>query len=218
MRRPATLILALTLVLAACGDDAASTTTVTAATTTTAAATTTVTPTTEPPTTTAPTTTTLPPTTTTTAPLYLVDPTDFFPDVFGAPGDPHGSGCVVGADVLPAGVWFGYVDAVGSGVLTFDLACFFTGADGVAAATADGEVGYDLDFYIRNQNPKTYSVTIAPAAQVWYVDGITVEPQAIAPGDWPTPLSYTPCPGDHCSVWLYVNGGVATGIVEQYLP
>lgn len=219
MSRPATLFLALILVLAACGDDDATTTTVEATTTVTAATTTTATPITEPPTTTtAETTTTLPPTTTTTAPLYLVDPTDFFPEVFGASGDPHGSGCVVGADQLPPGVWFGYVDAVSGGVLTFDLACFFTGAAGVAAATADGEVGYDLDFYIRNQNPKTYSVTIAPAAQVWFVDGITVEPQAIAPGDWPTALSYTPCPGDHCSVWLYVNGGVATGIVEQYLP
>ena len=34
----------------------------------------------------------------------------------------------------------------------------------------------------------------------------------------PTPGAFLECPGEFCAVWLYVNGGVATGIVEQYLP
>jgi len=218
VRRPATLLLSLMLLAAACGDDdAATTTSATGVTTTTLAPTTTAAPTTTTaPTTTAATTTTMA-TTTTAATLYQIDPTDFFPDVFGAPGDPNGSGCVVGADVLPAGVWFGFVEAVSGGVITFDLACFFTGDAAVAAATADGEEAFD--FYVRNQNPKVYSVPISPSAQVYYVDMISgPEPTPIALSSWPTADSFTTCPGDYCPVWLYVNGGVATGIVEQYLP
>lgn len=219
MRRSATLLLTLLLLAAACGDDEAATTatspTSTTAVTTTTAATTTAPTTTTAATTTAATTTMAP---TTTAPtLYQIDPTDFFPEVFGAPGDPHGSGCVVGADVLPAGVWFGFAEAVSGGVITFDLACFFTGDAAVAAATADGEEAFD--FYVRNQNPKVYSVPISPTAQVYYVDMITgPEPTPIAVSSWPTADSFTTCPGEYCPVWLYVNGGVATGIVEQYLP
>jgi hypothetical protein len=37
--------------------------------------------------------------------------------------------------------------------------------------------------------------------------------------DWPAdPAGYTPCPGDFCGVWLYVNGGNVTEILEQYVP
>ncbi|OFW63602.1 MAG: hypothetical protein A2135_05875 [Actinobacteria bacterium RBG_16_67_15] len=218
MRRPATLLLTLVLVAAACGDDSATTTTASPETTTTAAGTTTLaTTTTAAPTTTVAPTTTLAPTTTAPAVFYAVDPTDFFPDVFGAASDPHGSGCVVGADVLPAGVWFGFAKAVGGGNITFDLACFFTGAAAAAAATADGAEVFD--FYIRNQNPKVYTVPISPSAEVWYVDMITgPEPAPLPLASWPTSASYVPCPGDYCAVWLYINGGVATGIVEQYLP
>ncbi|MBI5157157.1 MAG: hypothetical protein HZA58_03995 [Acidimicrobiia bacterium] len=219
MRRSATLLLTLLLLAAGCGDDEGATTvtspiSTTAVTTTTVAPTTTAATTTTAPTTTAPTTMA---TTTMATTLYQIDPTDFFPDVFGAPGDPHGSGCVVGADVLPAGVWFGFAEAVSGGVITFDLACFFTGDAAVAAATADGEEAFD--FYVRNQNPKVYSVPISPTAQVYYVDMITgPEPTPIAVSSWPTADSFTTCPGEYCPVWLYVNGGVATGIVEQYLP
>jgi hypothetical protein len=148
---------------------------------------------------------------------YRIDPLHMFPDVFGADGDPHGSGCVVGGDVLPAGVWFGFAEAVGGGSIGFDLACFFTGDAAAAAATADGEEV--MDFYIRNQNPRVYTVPIAATAEVWYVDMITgPDPAPIPLASWPTADSSVPCPGDHCAVWLYVNGGTATGIVEQYLP
>lgn len=37
--------------------------------------------------------------------------------------------------------------------------------------------------------------------------------------DWPVdPTGYTPCPGDFCGVWLFVNGGEVTEILEQYVP
>jgi hypothetical protein len=225
VRRNLIMSAVLAVAAAACGGGAAATsstaaTTTTAApttTTTTAAATTTAatTTTTETPTTTAATTTTTA-ATTTTATFYGIDTGSFFPAVFGDPGDPNGSGCIVGADVLPPGVWFGFADAVDGGTITFDLACFFTGAAATEAATADGAEAFD--FYIRNQNPKTYSVPIASAASVFYVDPTTIEPTPIGAESWPTADSFLPCPGEYCAVWLYVNGGTATGIVEQYLP
>jgi hypothetical protein len=212
------------LLAAACGDDD-SITTLTFPTSTTGASTTSTTGGTTTtggtPTTSGTTTATTVPETTipvTTVPLYLIDPTDFFPDVFGSSGDPHGSGCVVGGgDALPGGVWFGFAEGVAGGTISFDLACFFTGDAAAAAATADGEEVFD--FYIRNQNPKVYSVPISSSAQVYYVDMITgPDPTPIALSSWPTSASFQSCPSDHCAVWLYVNGGVATGIVEQYLP
>ena len=118
---------------------------------------------------------------------------------------------------LGDGIWFGFAQAVAGGVITLDLACFFTGAAAAAAATADGAEVFD--FYIRNQNPNTYSVAMAAGADVYGVssgpDGITMVPVVGWP---PTPGAFMPCPGEFCAVWLYVNGGVATGIVEQYLP
>ena len=209
MRRPATLLLTLTLFAAACGDDDAVTTT--AAITTTAV-------TVAGSTTTAGTTTTAAATTTTTtAPAFVIDTTDFFPNPLPGSDDANGSGCVTDSAALGDGIWFGFAAAVAGGTITFDLACFFTGAAAVAAATADGAEAFD--FYIRNQNPNTYSVAIAGSAQVYYVDMTGgPEPTPIALASWPTPASYVPCPGEFCAVWLYVNGGVATGIVEQYLP
>ena len=155
-------------------------------------------------------------TTTTAALVYAVDEGDFIPDPLPGSDDAHGSGCVVDpSQPLPDGVWFGYAESVFGGTITFDLGCFFTGAAAAAAATADGAEAFD--FYIRNLNPVTYAVPIDPAARVWYVDGSVVMTE-IPLASWPTPASFLSCPGDFCSVWLYVNAGSATGIVEQYLP
>lgn len=224
------MALALAALATACGDDdvfgtttAPSTTEGTEPTSSTTAPPTTTTA--EPPsssTSATSTTTTTTTSTTTTAPetVYLVDTTDFFPDPFPGSNDAHGSGCVTpGFDALPNGVWFGFAEGVGGGVITFDLACFFTGPAAVAAATADGEEAFD--FYIRNKVATTFAVPIAGDARVWYIDmvsGDVTSPTEIPLASWPDPDSYQDCPDDYCSVWLYVNGGRVTGIVEQYLP
>jgi len=118
-------------------------------------------------------------------------------------------------------MWWGYVEGIGGGSVTFDLGCFFTGTAGHAAAAADGEVGYDLDFYLRNQNPKTFSVPLDPSGTAYWLEltGGAV-PLPIAMGAWPMPWDpgYQVCPAEFCSVWLYVNGGVVTELIEQYLP
>jgi hypothetical protein len=217
-RLPALALVAL--VVAACGGDDAATTTL-AASITEAIATTAVTTTTVAPVTTAATTTTVA-TTTTAADVFVVDTVNWLPAVFGTAGGPNGSGCVVSGDVLPDGVWMGFAEAVSGSVITFDLACYFSGDAADTAANADygGSDGAEEGFYIRNQNPKVFTVPIAPTAAVYSIDaaGPTWFPESIALASWPSGSSWLTCPGESCAVWLYVNGGVATGIVEQYLP
>jgi len=143
-----------------------------------------------------------------------------FPDPLLTASDGHGSGCAPPGDVLPAGIWYGYATAFSAGALTFDLACFFTGAAGVAAATADGEVGYDLDFYIRNMNPKLFTIALASDGTAYSIDASApdVTPVAGPMTNWPTGTGYVSCPGTACGVWLFVNDGIVTELVEQYLP
>ena len=118
---------------------------------------------------------------------------------------------------LTDGIWFGFAEGISPGMITFDLACFWTGAAAEAKALEDGEESFD--FYIRNNNPTNRQVLIAGSARVWYLDATgDITLIEIAPNQWPHPSSYLLCPGEYCSVWLYVNGGQATGIVEQYLP
>jgi len=235
MKRLALLVLVLGVLATACGDDDGAFTTTTAGSTTTAEATTTgVSTTTTAPTsttastsTTSSTTTTSTTTTTTTTPavVYLVDTSNFFPPVFTGSNGGHGSGCVTpGFDALPNGVWFGFAEGVGGGEITFDLACFWTGTPACDAQIADGfaSSAHDcLDFYVQNNVATTFDVPIATGARVWYVDmvsGDVSSPTEIPLASWPSPDSFQDCPGQYCAVWLYVNGGEATAIVEQYLP
>lgn len=222
----------MALLAASCGDDDAASTTTGGST---AATTTTVVTTTAAPATTAATTTTTAATTTTTAPTtattfagpyYLVQfsgghPT--LPDALGGDNsiDPRGSGCSPPGDVLPDGIWLGFAEEVVDGVITFDLACYFGGDAAVAAAAADGLGDPEEGYYVRNMNPKVFAVPISPLATAYTIyapelpyPDLFARPIDLA--DWPHPDSLSTCPGDRCAVWLYVNGGVATAIVEAY--
>lgn len=213
------------LLAASCGGatngGAASTTTTTppAATTTTAPATTT-TSTTLPPTTT--TTTTVPPTTTTTT-----EPLPYSTAVQGESPGPlegsegwDGSGCSPGSGPLPDGVWFGFVRAASPWDVTFDLACLHWAADVIP----DG--GWEF----ANLIPTERTVAVDPSALV-------VCPWAACPANpatyprWvervagylernPTTAGWTADqddPTQGLGVWLYVNGGRVTEIVEPVL-
>ncbi len=241
MRRIVLLLMSMALAATACGDDgsALTTTAVTTAPATTATSAPPSTTAAPPPPPSTPVTTTLPPTTTTAAPTtttaitttttattvpaggpYLVDEGNFFPDPYPGSLDAHGSGCVTGGTgLLPDGVWLGYAETLSSGTIGFDLVCFYSWPVADAKAAEDGVVA--IDFYVRNLNPNTYPVPVATTARVWYIDmtsGNPGIPDEIPLAAWPHPGSYVPYPCDYCPVWLYVNDGEATGIVEQYLP
>jgi len=238
------LILILSVLAAACtGSDGTDTTAETTAlassteaTTTTAAVTmttgyplTTVAPATTVVTTTTPlstTTTALPSTTTTTAATtttsggpYLVGTPGLYP-LSPLPGSDGagGSGCSPGAGPLPDGVWFGYVYDQGTASVEFDLACFYFGDIAYTKGAEDGEE-VDDDYYVRNHNATTRTVPVEPTATVYEIDATTIDFVPVPFSAWPLdPTGYIACPSDWCGVWLFINGGVTTEILEQYTP
>ncbi|MEA3511548.1 MAG: hypothetical protein U9R51_08950 [Actinomycetota bacterium] len=170
--------------------------------------------------TTAVTTTTTAPTTTTTAGgPYVVGTPELCP---GAPrpgsGGAGGSGCSPGAGPLPDGVWFGFVDAIGATTIDFDLACLYTGDSAIAKGAEDG-VEVDIDYYIRNNNPALRTVPVATTGAVYEIEATTIDFLTVAFADWPVdPAGSIACPSNWCGVWLFVNGGEATEILEQHSP
>ena len=219
-RRAATVLAGVTLLAAACSTptDAPSTSTseppTTATTTSTTAATTTST---------SASTTTEPPTTTTEAPpggFHPVEPIGLQPPgpLPGSDGA-SGSGCQPGSGDLPDGVWFGFLQAVETESVTVDIACFWFGDIAYEVGEAAGQE-VNNDYFITNDSDRLRSVPVANDAIVWTIAGDATEghsatPFAVWPNSEPT---YVQCPGDGCLVWLYVNGGNVTEVVEQYTP
>ena len=193
------------------------TTTEPPATTTTTAATATTVATTA--TTAAPTTTTTAATTTTTAGPYEVGVPEFYPLApLAGSGGAAGSGCSPGAGPLPDGVWFGYVVGKSAADIDFDLACFYFGDIAYTEGAADGEE-VNNDYYVRNVNPTLRTIPVAPTSAVWEIETGSVGFLNVPFSGWPLdPAGYIACPSDWCGVWLLVNGGDVTEILEQYVP
>ena len=187
------------------------TTTTTAATTTTTAATTTTTP--------APTTTTTAATTTTSGGPYEVGVPTFNPLApLPGSGGAAGSGCTPGAGPLPDGAWFGYVVAKSATDIDFDLACFYYGAIAYTEGAADGEE-VNNDYYVRNANPTLRTIPVAATVTVHEVDAGSDGFLTVPFSGWPVdPGASIPCPSHSCNVWLFVNGGDVTEILEQFTP
>jgi len=135
-------------------------------------------------------------------------------------GGAGGSGCSPGAGPLPDGIWFGMVTAKDATSVTFDLACFFFGSIAYTKGAADG-VTVDDDYYIRNQNPTLRTVPVRSDAVVYELEpnynAFLTEPYAAWPHDNTMLSMICPAPSG-CMVWLAVNGGDVTEIMEQYTP
>jgi len=214
------VIVSMVVLVAGCTTAGTDTTTTTVASTTSSSTTTSSTTTTSSPTTT---TTTAPSTTTTSATTVEFHPV---PPIPLAPPDPlpgsdgaSGSGCAPGSDDLPDGVWFVFLIENLPGSVRGDLACFWFGDIAYEVGEAAG-VEVENDFYISNESDRIRTTPVAPDAVVWTLAGDTTEGHSSVPyADWPIGEStYVPCPGDFCTVWLYINDGVVTDIVEQYIP
>ena len=164
-------------------------------------------------------TTAAPTTTTTSGGPYVAGTPEIYP---GAPlpgsAGAGGSGCAPGAGQLPDGVWFGYVPTIGATSVDFDLACLYVGDIAYAKGAEDG-VEVDNDYYIRNVNPTLRTVPVAASATVYEIDGSSIGFLTVPFADWPVdPAGYIACPSNWCGVWLFVNGGEVTEILEQYFP
>jgi hypothetical protein len=154
----------------------------------------------------------LPTTTVVTIVFAPADPV-LFPEVRPGSDGAHGSGCAPGTDWLPDGIWFGYVTDRSANRIDFDLACIWTGATAEQEAAADG-LTLETGYYIRNIASKIRSPQVASGATVYHLTG----------NPWFTELTYSAwrqgsCHGFEsvsCPVWLYVNGGQVTAVIEQY--
>lgn len=164
-------------------------------------------------------TTTTPPTPTTTAPPSRSSPLGPAPTLTDTAAS--GAGCTPGqVAVLPDGWWFGFDrTAVRAGAsFDFDLACFYYGAIGGQKAHEEDPAQYPTtepvpnDVYVSNQNTTIRSVSVAPTAELRCIDMATGALDH---------TSQIPCPspgGGEWSIWVRIEGGVATRIVEQFRP
>jgi hypothetical protein len=131
-----------------------------------------------------------------------------------------GSGCAPGGDILPDGIWFVFVKNASSETIVLDLACFYFGAAAEVAAERDGEEANN-DYYISNRNSRLRRAPLADDIRVHAVNPGSAPSNSIRPvslESWLRPGEGKVCPGDFCIVWLFINNGRITEIMEQYLP
>jgi len=127
-----------------------------------------------------------------------------------------GSGCTPpSGDVLPDGVWFVEVTSWGTDSLTFDLMCqYYESSEYVQAqldACDDNEDGYagcgDSMVWITNDSPRLRTLPVSDDAT--YMN----------PYEWTEMPLGDAIMGDVFYVnqmWLFVNGGEITQVLEQY--
>jgi hypothetical protein len=123
-------------------------------------------------------------------------------------GEALGSGCSPGGGTLPDGIWAGWITVRSAASVEFDLACAYAGGEGGPG--------------ISNVSTRLRTVTVAGSAVVYPISeqGLTGEP--VPYSVWQTaPVSrfceavlITPAFPTGCPVWLYVNDGRITEIVE----
>ena len=118
-------------------------------------------------------------------------------------------------------MWFGWVTWLTERSLGFDLACLYTGARATEVAAERGVETYESPF-ITNDSPSVRTVPIAPDTPVretWFFvrpSGDHVGPYS----DWPESTRGSLCSPslDFCSVWIAVNDGSVTEVVESPVP
>jgi len=131
-----------------------------------------------------------------------------------------GAGCTPpSADTLPAGRWFGFIEDVQAEQLSFDLACWFTGAAAETAATEDGEESPPPnDYYVRNDSDRLRIHPVDSATEVeWLPDpGDPGSAEVVTYATWLAErATRTTNPG----VWLTVeDDSHVIRIEEQYVP
>ena len=123
-------------------------------------------------------------------------------------------------------MWFGFIDGATNHAVMIDLACFFTGDAAVSASIADGQGVPPNDFYISNNSSTIRTGPRSQTGTAYWLDATgDLTPQAIAMLDWPSGVpfgdGYQECsavPMGFCAAWLYINDGIVTELIEQYLP
>jgi hypothetical protein len=135
-----------------------------------------------------------------------------------------GSGCAPGAGSLPDGAWFGFARAWDASGIEFDLACFYVGEAAAAQASArNDESPPPNDYYIVNDAAATRRLSVSAdiVAHRLILSGGSVGLERTSYADLianPSPDGVALCPGEHCLIWVFINGGRATEVLQQFTP
>lgn len=108
-----------------------------------------------------------------------------------------GSGCAPGSDVLPDGIWFGWVEDSGPGHVEFDLACLWPGRVEPAVSNDTAKVrevatSADTLVYLDYANPVSFSAWGGEIAAAENAPGLP----------------------DGRPFWIFVNSGVVTEMAQ----
>ena len=116
-------------------------------------------------------------------------------------------------------MWFGFVLGVSEFTVEFDLACFYFGDIAWDVAAEEGEEANN-DFWIVNESNRIRILEYPAGTTVWTLGPNPTQGHlpSLLFTEWPVDPAYLSCPGEHCGVWLYINDGVVTELVEQYVP
>jgi hypothetical protein len=118
----------------------------------------------------------------------------------------YGSGCSPGSGPLPDGIWFGHIEGASESAIDFDLICFAP-----PDATTEGSGR------ITNSSTVLRQVPVEPSAMVYGIDDDGHWRLVPYPAWYPNPGNEIFCPPSGCwDVWLYVNDGAVTEIVQLW--
>jgi hypothetical protein len=142
---------------------------------------------------------------------------------------PSGAGCSPGqtATTLSTGWWAGEITSVGESSIDLDLVCFFVGDAAAQAADEDGTDETD-DYYVRNSNPRTFSIEFPPGTAPASCTGFDPEPFACTVNDVLTLYRTTDTTGTSVLdghelfpfplVWVHIAGTTGDYLYMQYTP
>tara|TARA_B100000902_G_scaffold245281_1_gene232228 strand:+ start:93 stop:878 length:786 start_codon:yes stop_codon:yes gene_type:complete len=136
-----------------------------------------------------------------------------------------GSGCTPQSSELPDGVWFGVIEEKNTDSIIFDLACFYVDELAQEKALEEGYGEVMNGFYISNQNPNVFDLEVHQQAMVHEIrlhnENASSPLETINYAEWPSDSGKFMCwtEGEpSCLVWVAINDGHVTEILEQYLP
>jgi len=136
-----------------------------------------------------------------------------------------GSGCTPKSNELTDGIWFGLIQVKNTDSIIFDLACFYIDELAQKKATEEGYGELMNGFYISNQNPNVFDLEVDQQALVHelrlHIVNHSSPLETINYAEWPSDNGKYLCWAEGelpCYVWVAINNGRVTEILEQYLP
>ena len=157
---------------------------------------------------------------------YFYDPQSlWFENSYEGSQGGKGSGCTPQSNELTDGVWFGLIQVKNTDSIIFDLACFYVDELAQEKALEEGYGELMNGFYISNQSPNAFDLEVDQQALVHELrlhnENYSQPTEMINYAEWPSDNGKYLCwamAEAPCYVWVAINNGRVTEILEQYLP